>query len=333
MKKRGRVYNRIFNPKEWEEVCKYNKNLLEDWLLELRSKKVKESTIKQYKNDVRILFIYILREHDNKPIYKLKKKQFRNYSLWLSEELNLSNDRVNRLLSATRSMLEYASNEEDYEDEIEINYASKVKGLPKEKVRDIYFLTDEQVDKIYKHLIEKGQYQKALYLSLSYDSAGRRNEIFQVTKDCFVNGDKMTNLVTGKRGKEFRLLFFSRTKECAELYLKQRGEDNEKSLWVKKVNGVVTPLSYSTLYAWCVEFADILEKLEGEYIPFNPHSFRHTCLENLKRGTHYICRELGKDKFELDELKLLANHSDISTTASYLRDNTEEELLTAFGLM
>lgn len=75
--------------------------------LELRSKKVKESTIKQYKNDVRILFIYILREHDNKPIYKLKKKQFRNYSLWLSEELNLSNDRVNRLLSATRSMLDY----------------------------------------------------------------------------------------------------------------------------------------------------------------------------------------------------------------------------------
>lgn len=95
------------------------------------------------------MFIYILREHDNKPIYKLKKKQFRNYSLWLSEELNLSNDRVNRLLSATRSMLEYASNEEDYEDEIEINYASKVKGLPKEKVRDIYFLTDEQVDKVY----------------------------------------------------------------------------------------------------------------------------------------------------------------------------------------
>lgn len=35
-------------------------------------------------------------------------------------------------------MLEYASNEEDYEDEIEINYASKVKSLPKEKVRDIY---------------------------------------------------------------------------------------------------------------------------------------------------------------------------------------------------
>lgn len=333
MKKRGRVYNRIFNPKEWEQVCAYNKNLLDDWLLELKSKKTKESTIKQYKNDTRILFIYILRELRNKPICDLKKKQFRNYSLWLSDELKLSNQRVNRLLSATRSLLEYASNEEDYEGEIEVNYASKVKGLPKETVRQIHFLTDEQVEKIYNYLIEKEQYQKALYLSLSYDSAGRRNEIFQVTKDCFINDNKMTNMVTGKRGKEFRLLFFSRTKKCADLYLQQRGEDDVKSLWVKKVNGNVIPLSYSTLYTWCVEFADILEELEGEYISFNPHSFRHSCLESLKRGTHYICRELGKEKFELDELKLLANHSDISTTASYLKDNTEEELLTAFGLM
>lgn len=332
MKKRGRVYNRIFNPKEWEQVCKYNKNLLDDWLLELKSKKIKESTIKQYKNDTRILFIYILREHDNKPIWKLKRKEFRNYSLWLSTELNLSNDRVNRMLSATRSMLEYASNEEDYEDEIEVNYASKVKGLPKEKVRDIQFLTDEQVEKIYNYLMEKGQYQRALYLSLSYDSGARRNEISQVEKECFLNGDKMTNMVVGKRGKEFRLLFFSRTKECAKLYLEQRGEDDVKSLWVKKIGDEVSPISYQTLYTWCVGFADILEELEGEYIPFNPHSFRHTCLENLKRGTHYICRELGKDKFELDELKLLANHSDISTTASYLKDNSEEELLEAFGL-
>lgn len=212
-------------------------------------------------------------------------------------------------------------------------YASKIKGLPKEKVRDIYFLTDEQVEKIYNYLMERKQYQKALYLSLSYDSGARRNEISQVEKYCFLNDEKMTNTVIGKRGKDFRLLFFSRTKECAKLYLEQRGEDDVKSLWTKKLKGVTSPLSYATLYTWCVEFVDILESIEGEYTPFNPHSFRHTCLENLKRGTHYVCRELGRDKFELNELQLLANHSDVSTTASYLKDTKEEELLTAFGLL
>ena len=330
--KRGQVYNRIFNEQDWSKVNKYNKTLLDDWLLELRSKKIKQTTIDQYMNDVRIFYIYIYRYVDNKKICDLKKKHFRNYSLWLSEEREMSNARVNRLLSAVRSMLEYATNEEDYEDDIEINYASKVKGLPKEGRREIHFLTDEQVEKIYNYLIERKQYQRALYLALSYDSAGRRNEVSQVTKECFINGDPVTNTVIGKRGKKFRLLYFSRTRECAKLYLEQRGEDMVDSLWVKKLNGVTEELSYETLYAWCLDFADILEELEGVYIPFNPHSFRHSCLENLEKGTHYICRELGKEKFELRELQLLANHSDISTTASYLKDNSEEELLTAFGL-
>lgn len=330
--KRGQVYNRIFNEKEWGEVNEYNKTLLDDWVLELRAKKIKQTTIKQYINDVRYFYIYIYRHIGNKRICDLRKKHFRNYSLWLSEENGMSNARVNRLLSAIRSMLEYATNEEDYEDEIEVNYASKVKGLPKEGRRDIYFLSDEQVKKIYDRLMEKKQYQKALYLALSYDSAGRRNEVSQVTKESFIKGEPFTNAVIGKRGKKFRLLYFSRTRECAKLYLEQRGEDTVESLWVKKINGIVEELSYETLYTWCLDFADILEELEGTYVPFNPHSFRHSCLENLEKGTHYVCRELGKEKFELRELQLLANHSDISTTASYLKDNSEEELLTAFGL-
>ena len=57
--KRGQVYNRIFNEQDWSKVNKYNKTLLDDWLLELRSKKIKQTTIDQYMNDVRIFYIYI----------------------------------------------------------------------------------------------------------------------------------------------------------------------------------------------------------------------------------------------------------------------------------
>ena len=63
------VYNRIYTKEKWEQVNKYNKDLMNDFLLEFKSQKKKESTIKQYKNDLRILFIYILEELDNKPIY------------------------------------------------------------------------------------------------------------------------------------------------------------------------------------------------------------------------------------------------------------------------
>lgn len=338
---RKKVYNRIYDEKIWMEVSKFNKRLMEDFLLEMKSQKKKDSSIKQYRNDLRILFIYIYKELDNKDISKLKKKHFRNYSLWLSEDCGMSNARVSRLLSALRSMLEYATNEEDWEEEgLEVNYASKVKGLPKETVRQIHFLEDSQVEKIYNYLIEKEEYQKACYLSLMYDSAGRRAEIAQITKDGLLEGN-VTNIVTGKRGKKFPLIYFSRSKKAIELWLNQRGEDEIDSLWVVGNGATRRKASYETLYAWVMNFRLILEELEGEYIEINAHSFRHSALENMSIGEHYICRELGKVKedgsiepktFSLQELKLLAHHSDLSTTDSYLKCKDNDMLMSAFGL-
>ena len=169
--KTEKVYNRIFTQEKWDMVNKYNKNLMNDFLLELKSQKKKEGTIKQYKNDLRILFIYILDELDNKPISKLNKKSFRNYSLWLNEECYMSNARVNRLLSALRSMLTYATDDDDYSDDIEINYAAKIKGLQKDKVRDIVFLSMDEVNYLYDTLIKNKKYQQATLLGLMIDSA------------------------------------------------------------------------------------------------------------------------------------------------------------------
>lgn len=324
------VYNRIYTNKKWEQVNKYNKDLMEDFLLELTSQKKSEKTIAQYRNDLRILFIYILEELDNKAIYKLKKKHFRNYMLWLQEK-EMSNARINRLMSSLRSCLTYASDEEDYEDEIEINYASKVKGLSKEKVREIEFLTDEEIEYLYNRLIEKKKYQQALFLSLMYDSAGRRNECYCVEKDFVEKDPNFTNTVIGKRGKKFRLLYRARTKEAYELYMSTR-TDSCDALWVTRRNGEITPASYETLYAWVISWRKILrEKFENK--EFNPHSFRHSALQNYEDGSHYVCREFLDGKpLSIEQLKLLAHHESVETTMSYLKDKGEEELLSAFGI-
>lgn len=336
---RGKVYNRIYNEKDWAEVNKFNKRLMEDYLLEMKSQKKKESSIKQYRNDLRILFTYIYKELDNKPISKLKKKHFRNYSLWLSQECGMSNSRVNRLLSSLRSLLEYATNEEEWEEQgLEINYAAKVKSLPKEESREIYFLTDEQIEKIYNYLLEKEEYQKATFLAILYDSAARRAEIAQVEKHNILESN-MTNKVVGKRGKVFTLIYFNRTKQAAELWLKQRGEDDIDSLWVVGRGENKRQASYETLYMWVMDFCKILEELEGEYIPFNAHSFRHSSLDNLSNGTHYVCRLMAEKKgmsefkYDIQTLKLMAHHSDLSTTDSYLKDRSEEMLMSSFDLI
>lgn len=327
---RGRVYNRTFTKEDWNKVNKINKNLVEDFCIEMKSEKKKDSTIKQYKNDLRIICIYILKELDNKPILELNKKHFRNINLWFMNELNLSSARCNRLMSAVRSMLNFAENDDDYD--YDINFASKVKGLEKESVRDIVFLTDEQIHKLRDYLKEKKMYSHLLLLDLAYDSGGRRNECYQVIKDGMLERNN-TNIVIGKRGKKFPLVYFDNTHESLELYLNERGEDDIPSLWVTGKGDSKREVSYNTLYYWVVQMAEIISEIEGKDIPFNPHSLRHSALENMKNGSHYMCRKLGKtDGFSLEELKYYAHHSNSATTESYLKPKDNDVLADMFGI-
>lgn len=321
------IYNMIYSKKKWEQVNKYNKNLLNDFILEMRSNKKKEGTINIYVSNIRIVFIYILEELDNKPIYKLKKKHFRNFMLWLQDK-DMSPARINNIFSALRTMLEYASNEEDYEDELEINYASKVKGLQKEAVRDIVFLTDKEIEIIYKYLIKHKKYNQALFCAIMYDSAARRSEVFQLKRDDISEDAKVSkSYVVGKRGKKYRPIFHDRTREAYAKYMKTRKDDSNE-LWLSKDG---EPITKATLYVWVRTWRNILKRETGEYKKFNPHSFRHSALENYSDGSHYYAKKIGK-KFNLETLQLLANHSDISTTQGYLKDKSEDLLLEEFGI-
>ncbi|HLO11499.1 MAG TPA: site-specific integrase [Pseudoneobacillus sp.] len=320
---------RIYSDETWAKVHEDNKEVLNDYILELKSKKKSEGTVYQYAADIKMFFCWVCENLDNKPILNLKKRDFRRFFLFLEEK---SPARINRVQCSIRNLLEFCTQDDDLYEEYEINVMRSIKGLQKEKVRDIHFLTNDQIELILGHLIQKKQYQRALYLALSYESAGRRNEVHQVLKHKFLDENK-TNIVTGKRGKKFPLLYFSRSKEIAKLYLDQRGQDNIDSLWVVGDGEERQPASYETLYNWVMSFRTILQKLTKEdTIEFNPHSLRHSALENYADGTHYVLKEMGKDKLDIKVLKVLANHSDISTTESYLKDKDQEILGEAFGL-
>lgn len=329
-KKRGRVYNRIVTKALWEQVNTENKNIMDDFMLECRQRQRAESTIKQYKNDVKIVLVYILQHLGNKSLLECTRKDFRRLSLWSTQECGHSNARSNRLMSAVRSLLDFVEDDEDYE--YDMNVAKKIKGLPKEEVREIHFLTDEQIMKLKEELVRRKEYQKATLLMLAYDSCARRNELHQVVKDGFLENNS-TNIVIGKEGKKFPLVYFEGTKEVAKLYLKQRGEDDIDSLWVVGEGDSRKSAEYQTLYSWFVKMASILAEIEGKYIPFNVHSLRHSGLDNYSTGTHYMCKKLGKeDGFSINELKVLAHHESIDTTNGYLQNRDNEILEGMFGI-
>ena len=259
-----------------------------------------------------------------KSFLELNKKQFRNIMLWMMDK-DMSNARCNGVMSAIRSMLDYCENEDDYE--YEINFAKKVKGLQKESVRESIFLSDEQIFRLRNKLKEMGKYKYMLLVDLSYDSAGRRNEVAQVMKDGLLN-KSYTNIVVGKRGKKFPLLYFDRTKESLNLYLTQRGEDNIPELWViNEGQENVRPATYENLYDWMIYIANVLSELEGEQINLTNHSFRHCAVENLKTGDSYVCKQLGKtDGFTLDEIAVFCHHSSVEVTKGYAKNDDNNVL-------
>lgn len=131
---RGRIYNNFYTPELWEQVNKKNKRILDDFIAEYKQRKMSKGTIAGYRNDLRIILIYILKELNNRCILELNKKDFRGLSLYFTEECNMSAARTNRLKSAVNSMLTFCEEDDDYD--YEINYAKKVKGIPKNRVKD-----------------------------------------------------------------------------------------------------------------------------------------------------------------------------------------------------
>lgn len=330
---RGRIYNNFYTPELWEQVNKENKRVIDDFLAEYKQRQKSKGTISGYYNDLRIVMIYILKELGNRSILELKKKDFRGLSLYFSEECKMSAARVNRLKSACNSLLTFCEEDDDYD--YEVNYSKKVAGLPKKPVKDDednFFFTFDEFMKVRDILVERGRLQDAVLWSIGFDSAGRRNELFQIEKHGLLDGNK-TNIVIGKRGKKFCLVYLDDTKELIRQYLEERGEDNIDSLWIKGSGDDKKPITGDALYDRVCSISKILSEVRGEECNIFPHTMRHSRLECLAQGTDTrLIDENGNiKKYPLEQVQVFAHHSDVSTTQSYLKDHSDDTINEMFG--
>ena len=333
MGNRGNTYNRVYSDDLWAEVNPVNKAIMDDFLTEYRQRKKSANTVQAYYNDLRMVLTLILQRYNNKSILELTKKDFRNLSLVFTEEFGLSPARTNRLKSSINSMLTFCEEDDDYD--YEINYAKKVKGIPNERVKDDeddFFFTFDEFIKVRDALVEQGKLQLAVLWSIGFDSAGRRNELFQIKKAGLADGNK-TNVVVGKRGKKFNLVYLDDTRELIKKYLEQRGDDDIESLWYKEVNGVKAPIQYESIYDRVLSISKILSEVRGEECNIFPHTMRHSRLECLAQGTDKrLLDENGNPrKFPLEQIQIFAHHSDVSTTQGYLKDHSDDTINEMFG--
>lgn len=335
MEKKQKVYNKVYTEEKWEKVNPENKKIIEDYEIEMRQQKKSDQTIYQYMNDLKIILIRIMEDFENKSILEMTKKDFRRLNLWFSEN-GMSPARCNRLHSVCNSLLTFCEEDDDYD--YEVNYSKKVRGVPNEKVKtneDDFFFTFEEFIKVRDKLVEEGDLQTAVMWSIAFDSAGRRNEVFQIKKQGLLDGNK-TNIVRGKRGKKFPLFYLDDTKELIRQYLEWRGDDKVDSLWIVGHGDTAKELSSSTvLYDRIKKCNKILSDIRGEDTNIFFHTTRHSRIECLTRGTDdRIKDEEGNNKvFPLEQVMILAHHNDLSTTQSYLKSRDDETISEMFGIL
>ena len=302
-------------------------------MAEYRQRKKAKTTIDAYYQDARIIFIYVLKYLNNRSVLELKKKDFRGLSIWLSEDCGMSANRVNRLKSTINSILSYAEDDDEYA--YDNNLAKKVKGLPRERVRDNdddFFFTFDEFIKVREILIERGRLQDAVLLSLGFDSAARKSELYQVVKHGLLDGNK-TNVVIGKRGKKFPLIYLDDTREIIRMYLEERGDDDIDSLWIKGSGDNKSTINKDALYDRMRSISKIFSEVRGEQCNIFMHTMRHSRLECLTQGTD--TRVLDEDgnpkKFTLDKVKVVAHHESVQTTEGYLKCHDEDTINEMFG--
>ncbi len=328
------VYNRIYTNEKWQQVNQNNKDIMDDFLTEYKQQKKAESTLHAYFEDLRLVLIKILEDFDNKSILEMTKKDFRKLNIWFDES-GMSPARCNRIHSVINSLLTFCEDDDDYD--YEINQSKKVKGIPREKVKtneDDFFFTFDEFIKVRNILVERGDLQTAVMWSIFFDSGARRNEVFQIKKEGLLEGNK-TNVVRGKRGKLFPLIYLNDTKELIKLYLEERGDDDIESLWVSGSGDNKRPLSDScTLYDRIIKCSKILSEIRGEETNIFPHTCRHSRIECLLRGEDDRLKDEdgNNKKFPIEQIMVFVHHSDVSTTQGYTKDRSEETINDMFNI-
>lgn len=328
------VYNRIYSEDKWEQVNQENKDIMNDFLTEYRQQKKAESTLHAYFEDLRLVLIKIMEDFDNKSILEMSKKDFRRLNIWFDDS-GMSPARCNRIHSVINSLLTFCEDDDDYD--YEVNQSKKVKGVPREKVKtneDDFFFTFDEFIKVRNILVERGDLQTAVMWSIFFDSGARRNEVFQIKKAGLLDGNK-TNIVRGKRGKLFPLIYLNDTKELIRQYLEERGDDDIESLWVSGAGENKRPLSDScSLYDRIVKCSKILSDVRGEETNIFPHTCRHSRIECLLRGEDDRLKDKNGNnkKFPIEQIMVFVHHSDVSTTQNYTKDRSEETINDMFGI-
>lgn len=242
---RSTVYHAgLATPEKWAKVNPQNKTLLEDFVAYLESSNKSDQTIQQYVAQLKIVFVFIAEQCDNKFFVDLKKRDLIKFAGWLQNTLKVSPNRVATMKSVISSLSMYIEKVLDDEYPTFRNISSVIEIGAKEAVREKTILSEEEINEGLEKLVAKGKYQAACFMAVLFASGMRKAEAIQMRVDDFVGGKVVMNGIfylthkirTKGRGKAGKVLakyvFKDIVDKYLDLWMKERERLGIESEWL-----------------------------------------------------------------------------------------------------
>lgn len=334
---RTTVYNKITNEEKIENINPENKQLTEDFLDYLSSINRSDGTIKGYKNDLDIFFVWNLEYNKDKSFIEIKKREFAKFQGYALNKWGWSAKRVRRVKSAVSSMSNFIENILSDEDDGYENYRSVIKKIespPNEAIREKTILSDEEVDSFLDRLLNEKQYQKACVFALAAMSGARKSELLRFKVDFFSDENlifdgalyitpKIKTKGRGKNGKMINKYVLCDFKKYYDLWMEERERLGVESEWlfVTKTEDGWEQMKIATLNSWARIFSNMLG------VSFYFHALRHYLTSKMKR--YNIPDNIVQEFFKWSSSEMINIYDDNEAVDNFGKYFSKEGILKA----
>jgi len=327
---RKTVYNNITSEELYNQVSKENKQLVSDCLEWCRAEDKSMETLRVYTSDLRIFFVWNLKNNNNKFFADVDKKDIMKYQNYLMGTLGHSPARIRSLKSALSTLSNYIEVMEDDQYPKFRNIINKIKPPANIKIREKTVLSEDQIKLVLDTLVAEDKLDMACCFALAAASGARKSELlrFKVshfTKENIIFGslyktpEKIKTKGRGKLGKPLnKYVIVNEFQQYFDLWIEKRnkfytGEEIFVNLETKK------PVQISTLNSWAKYITKILNT------SFYFHSLRHFFCSKLKQND--IPDELIKEIIGWENLEMISVYNDNNVSDDFVKYFNESGII------
>lgn len=277
-----------------ESINPENKKLMNRFLKNFATKRSPKS-VTVYRSNLNIFFCWCVENLENRAFKDLRKLHFLDFFDYALEELKWSPARFSQMVSCLSSFSDWI---ETYMDDVEgyenfRNIVKKIEKPAKEAVREKTVLMEEDMDKLFDSLKERGRIQEQCLLALAISCGARVSELARFTTDIIDENNTVFDglflkttekIITKGRGtggkklnkfilKDMFLPYYKEWLPIREQIMKETGQDHNYLFITKDGN----PANADRLRDWVGTWSDIVGQ------PMFPHCLRHYNVSLMKR--------------------------------------------------